>query len=706
MTRILLAALAVASVALAQIPDYKDLKYPPLNPIKIPPVERYTLPNGMTIFLVEDHEIPVLRAQALVRSGDRLEPSAKTGLADITLRVMRTGGTTTRPGDALDQELDRLAASVETSSGEGSSSGSVFVLREDAERGLTILADLLQNPTFPQEKIDLAKLDVRDSISRRNDSADSIHYRELQRLLYGKASPYAAVTEYATLDAITRDDLVSYHKQYFQPENAYLAVWGDFKTADMKALVQRTFGTWAKGGKPMPPIPGVDRSAQAKGLHQIAKDDLNQSTIDTGLLLGKLDDPDYAPLRVMTQILGGGFSSRMFQRIRTKEGLAYAAYAGYSAKFDYPGFWFASVGTKSESTLKALGLMREEITRMRDTEVTAEELQLAKDSILKGEAFDYDSTGKIVGRLLTYEYNGYPADFLQRSRTAVEKVTIADVKRVANQYLKEDQFVTLVLGKPKDFDKPLSSLGSVKDIDISIPPPKGQEVAAATAETASAGKALLDKARAAHGGPALAKIKDYVAKMDMTMVTPQGEFPLKGEATVSTSGKSMMKMTTPMGEILQGFDGQKVWMKTPQGIQEMPPQVAGQARNSSLRETVQLLNNYDKPGYTTQALGVSKLEGKDVEGVLVKNDSLSFQVKVYFDPATGLLVGKNYMGQIPMSGPGEITETLSDIREVEGAKLPFRSVLTNNGKKAAEQKIGEFKVNTGVPDSAFTKPQQ
>jgi predicted Zn-dependent peptidase/outer membrane lipoprotein-sorting protein len=705
MNRFLFTLTMAAAAALAQIPaSYKDLKYPPLNPIKIPPVERYTLANGMTVFLVEDHEIPVVRAQALVRAGDRYDPPGKTSLSDLTLRVMRTGGTTTRTGDALDKELDRLAASVETNSGEASASGSVFVLREDAEKGITILADVLRNPAFPQEKIDLAKTDIRDAISRRNDSADAIHYRELQRLLYGKDSPYAAVPEYATVDAITRDDMVAYHKQYFQPESTYLAVWGDFKTADMKALVERAFGSWPKGGKSKPPVPPVDRAAQATGLFQIAKDDLNQSTIDIGLVLGRLDDPDYAPLRVMTQILGGGFSSRMFQRIRTNEGLAYAAYAGYSAQFDRPGIWFASVGTKSETTIKALGLMREEINRIRSAEVSDEELELAKDYILKGEAFDYDSTGKIVTRLLTYAYYGYPEDFLQRSRAAVQKVTKVDVRRVAAQYLKDEQFATLVLGKPKDFDKPLSSLGKVTDIDITIPAPKGQQVAAATAETVAAGKALLAKARAAHGGAALAKINDYRATLETTVVTPQGELPLKGEATVSLEGRSLMKMSTPMGEIVQGFDGQTLWMQSPQGVQEMPGAMAEQARASALRETLRLLRVFDQPGFAIQALGASKLEGKDVEGVLVKNESLGFEVTVYIDPATGLLAGKTYLGQVPMAGRGQVTEILSDFREIEGVKLPFRTVLTNNGKKAAEQRIGELKINTGVAASAFNKP--
>ena len=222
------AALAASSL-LAQgvrpAASYKDLKYPPLNKVKVPEPVRFELANGMKVFLVEDHELPTVGVSALVRGGSRWVPANKAGLASIAGSVMRTGGSVTRNGDALDEELDRMGASVETGMGRDSGGASVSVLKGDIDKGLAILADILQHPAFPQDKIELAKIAERDGISRRNDDPMGIARREFNRLVYGKDSPYARQTEYDTIASITRDDLVAFHKQFFQPENVILGAW-------------------------------------------------------------------------------------------------------------------------------------------------------------------------------------------------------------------------------------------------------------------------------------------------------------------------------------------------------------------------------------------------------------------------------------------------------------------------------------------------
>ncbi|MBK5295015.1 MAG: insulinase family protein [Acidobacteriia bacterium] len=704
-TFLALTLIAAAGAQITPVKNYKEIKLPVLNPIKVPPVDRYVLPNGLTVYLVEDKELPVVRAQALIRTGDRWDPSGKTGLADLTLRVMRTGGSTSRNGDALDVELDRLAASVETGSGGNNSNASVFVLKADAEKGLTILADLLRNPAYPQEKIDLAKIDMRDTVSRRNDDPMGIHNRESGRILYGKDSPYGAQLEYATIEAISRADLVAFHKQYFQPENMILAVWGDFNAAGMKALVEKSFGSWARGGQPKPAAPQVDTAKSGKpGLFLIDKEDVTQSTLGISMLAGRREDPDYYAMVVMTSVLGGGFGSRLTNTIRTKEGLAYMSFAHYAAEYDHAGSWFAKVGTKSGTTIKALELMQSEIARMKEGEVTDEEMRVAKDSILKGEAFDFDSTGKIVGRLMTYEYYGYPSDYLQRYRAGIDKVTKADVLAAARKHLDTARFQVLVLGKAKDFDKPLTSLGAVTPVDISIPAPKGEPVAAATNETAARGMALLAKARKAHGGDAKS-VKDYSTKMVMTAVTPQGEMAISSEIVLDlTNNRYMMKMATPMGEIIQGFDGTSGWMKSGQGVRDAPPAAATTAKENGFRHTLSLLANFDAPGYSVQALGPTKLGNLDVEAVLIKREADKLEVNLLIDPKTGLLAGKKYMGAV-MGQKGNVVETFSDLREAGGIKLPFAISITNNGNKAAEVKYTEQKLNPGVPNEQYKKPQ-
>jgi predicted Zn-dependent peptidase len=451
--------------------DYAKLKYPRLQDIQVPQVERVTLANGMRLFLLEDHELPLVSVSVRIRTGSVHEPAEKVGLASITGEVMRTGGTTAKTGDQIDEELESVAASVETGIGLNSGSASMSVLKQDLDTGLAVLADVLMNPAFAQDKIELAKMQYRSMISRRNDDVGQIAGREFSKLIYGPASVYARQEEYATIDAISRDDLIAFHKKFYGPNNAMLAVWGDFDAKQMTEKIEKAFEGWQKVDLDLPRTPQVEYEFR-KTVNVIAKDDVNQSNIYLGHIGGLMSDPDYFALIVMNRILGGGFTGRLFKNVRSREGLAYSVFGAYSANFEYPGEFYVGCQTKSESTVYAIRAMLKEVQKMQEAEVTDEELALAKDSFLNSFVFNFDSKGEIVNRLMTYEYFGYPEDFLQKTKESVEKVTKADVLRVARKHLKPDKVQILAVGRPQDFDQPLSELGPVNEIDITIPPPK------------------------------------------------------------------------------------------------------------------------------------------------------------------------------------------------------------------------------------------
>lgn len=699
--------LLLSGPAPAQIPkSYKHLKYPPLNKIEVPEPARFELPNGMVLYLVEDHELPAISVAAMIRTGSRWEPAAKAGLASIAGSVMRTGGSEKFPGDQLDEELDRLGATVETSIGEDSGRAVVSVLKEDIDRGLTILADILQRPAFPQDKIELAKIQARDRIARRNDNPNAIAFREFRRIIYGPDSPYARQPEYDTINSITREDLIAFHREYFQPENVILAAWGDFRTAEMRDKVAKAFGDWPRGGRPKPAVPPVSaEAARRAGLYQIVKEDMPNSWVVMGFLAGRRDDPDYFALEVMNAVLGGGFASRLFNKVRTEQGLAYTVGSSWGAGWDRPGLFTALGSTKTESTTQILESIRREIRTIAEGGVTEDELARAKDSILKGFAFEFDSTGKIVQRLVSYEYYGYPRDYLQQYRANIEKVSSQDVARVARQYLKTDQLAILVLGKAQGFEPPLSALGKVTPVDITIPPPKQEALAAATPQAVARGKELLSKVREAMGGAAgLEAVKDYTVAAEMRVSTPQGEFALKTETTVNFAGLVFSKMSTPMGEIVQGYDGRTAWMKTPQGVREIPASQKGELDGTLFRDTIGLLKRFDSAGWTVQALGPAKLEGKEVEAVAVRDEARNLQVKFYVDPSTYLLAGKSYTAAL-MGAPGDIEEIYSDWRETGGLKWPYKTVLNRSGKQFGESTVSEVKVNPGLAESAYKKPE-
>jgi zinc protease len=704
LTGALALALCGAVPAIAQkrpVSSYKELHYPPLHKIQVPEPVRFEMPNGMTVYLVEDHELPMISVAATIRVGSRWEPVDQAGLASITGSVMRTGGTASRNGDQLDEELDRLGAYVETGIGDDSGNAEVSVLKEDIDKGLTILADVIQHPAFPQDKIDLAKIAQRDRIARRNDNPMGIAFREFSRTIYGKDSAYAHQTEYATIDAIQRADLVAFHKQFFQPENVILGAWGDFQSAEMRGRIEKAFGGWARGGRPKPETPAVDPGARKRaGIYLINKDDVNQTTVVMGKLGGRRDDPDYFALNVMNDILGNGFASRLFSQVRSEQGLAYAVGSQWAAEYDHPGVFSAMGGTKSETTVKIIRAIQHEIDKMAQGEVTDDELQRAKDSILKGAAFDYDSTEKIVQRLMSYEYFGYPRDYLQRYQDGIRKVSKEDVERAAKQQLKSDEFAILVLGKEKDFDQPLSTLGKVTPIDITIPKPKEQALAAATPESIAKGKDLLGRVRKAMGGDALLAVKDYSSQAELTISMGQGQMTLQTDSTVNLSGKAVNKMNTPMGEMLQGYDGQTAWTKTPQGVQEAPASARAEVEAQFFRDPIALVRGFDAAGLVVQALGAS---ADGLEGVAVSDPARKLQVKLFVDPKTNLIAKKIYTGSL-MGAPGELEEVYDDYRDAGGIKLPYHMVINQAGKKRMESKVKSIQVNPGLEDAAYKKP--
>jgi zinc protease len=463
--------------------SYRELHYPPIADIKVPEPVRFELPNGLVVYLIEDHELPKVSLQAIIRAGGREDPTQKVGLAAITGMVMRTGGSTSRSGDQLDDELDRLGASIETSIDTNSGGVSATMLKEDLDRGIAIVADLLQHPAFPADKIDLAKIQLRDSIARRNDEPNGIAFREFFKVLYGKDSPYVRQTEYATIEAITRDDLVAFHQRFFQPENIILGIAGDFKTAELRAKIENAFGGWARGGRANLGVPLVGRRVRTDlgdlagrpvkdlaRIYSVVKTDMQQSWVLMGMLGGQQNDPDYHALQVMNEILGGGLSSRLFSNVRSAQGLAYSVFSGWNAEWDHPGTLFAGGSSKPETTLGIYRSILAEVKRMAEGGATDDEVTRAKDSILKGFAFEFDHTRKIIGRLMTYEYYGYPKDYLQQYHARITQVTKDDVARVARRYLTPDKFAVLFSGNGQ-YEAPLASLGAVTPLDITIPPP-------------------------------------------------------------------------------------------------------------------------------------------------------------------------------------------------------------------------------------------
>ncbi|MGB7274882.1 MAG: pitrilysin family protein, partial [Geitlerinemataceae cyanobacterium] len=371
---------AIAQFAPTDTPKhYTDLEFPPLPDIQLPDYTRFDLDNGMVVYLMPDGELPLVSGTALIRTGSRWESPTQTGLASLTGNVMRSGGTRLHTGDELNQILEQRAASIETSIGTASGSASFNALSEDLEDVFGLFAEVLREPVFAQDKLDVAKTQIAGAIARRNDDPNDIASREFQKLIYGETSPYARVVEYADLDRISRDDLANFHKRYFHPNNIILGIVGDFDRATMTNLVKQKFGNWKNNPKlPFLKLPAVSQKDRG-GIFTIDRPQLTQSSVLIGHLGGQRNSEDYPALGVMNGVLNG-FGGRLFNEVRSRQGLAYSVYAAWSTRYDYPGIFIAGGQTRSDATVPFIQAIIGEIDRIRNQPITPEELRYAQES--------------------------------------------------------------------------------------------------------------------------------------------------------------------------------------------------------------------------------------------------------------------------------------------------------------------------------------
>ena len=463
--------LAFAPGLTAQEP-WAKIPIPPLPAFHPQEPKRIALPNGMVIFLQEDHELPTIDGVARVRGGSRSEPDAKAGLVSLYSEVWRTSGTKTQTGDQLDDYLEIRAAKVETGASEDSTTVSLSCLKQDFNDVFKIFDEILRAPEFRDEKLDLAKRQAFDAISRRDEEISDIAHRKAIKLAYGPKNPYARTPEYATVAAVTRQDLMDWHQNYVHPNNIIIGIVGDFDSAQMEATLRKAFRDWQKG--PPSKAPELHFEPAKPGYYLIKKEDVNQSNVRLVGLGTTRNSPDYYPIEVFNEVFTGGFASRLTQSLRTAQGLAYSVGGGIGTRFDHPGAEQFALGTKSSTSIEAIQGLYAQIDELSTKPITNDELTRAKDSILNAFVFNFDTPDKVLRERMAYEFYGYPPDFLERYRAGIEKVTTADVARIIPKYVHKDRLAVLVVGNPADFDKPLSSLGPVKEIDITIPPPPPQ----------------------------------------------------------------------------------------------------------------------------------------------------------------------------------------------------------------------------------------
>jgi zinc protease len=391
-----LAAVAV-SPASAQAKNYRDIKYPALPQFTIPKPETFTLPNGMTVFLMEDHELPLIEVTTEIRTGSIYEPADKAGLAGLMGTVKRSGGTERMTGDQIDDYLAARAASVETGMDDDSAFASMNCLKGDFDDVFRLFGDVLRSPAFAQDKLDVAKVQATTGIARRNDNVNGITGRETARLVYGPDSPLVRLDE-------IRHDRGSHASRGTASSTSRTTPTSDrdFDGGDVKK-VEDLFGAWPKGAAFAEAEPAYRKQANP-GVFFVEKSDVNQANISLSHLGITTKDtiradkagtvPDYFAVQVLNEVLGGGFASRLFSNVRSKKGLAYNVYGGLGSAFTRQGIFQVGLQTKSSTMSEAVSALREEVQGVLDRPPDDAELKRAKESILNSFVFNYDSKSR------------------------------------------------------------------------------------------------------------------------------------------------------------------------------------------------------------------------------------------------------------------------------------------------------------------------
>jgi predicted Zn-dependent peptidase len=450
-------AVALSAETLPAIPPRPEaLKFPTLNYEPPDPREyRVALKAGPVAYVVPDRELPLVTVSILVRSGAYLDPVGQEGLAAFTGGLLVRGGTTSKTAEALDERLAFLAAQMGASIGDDLGTVSLNLLSKDLPEGLAILREVLTQPRFQADKLELQRQQTLQALQQRNDDSSSIEARELENLSYGNQFWAARQPTSGSVNSLKREDLQAFHRRWFHPSNFIVSVSGDFDRATMVQTLEKLFADWPFQGEVPPPIPTNLKPAGA-GVYLVNKD-VPQGRVSI-LLPGVMrDDPDYPAILLMNDILGGGgFTSRIMNRVRSDEGLAYSAGSAFPGGVWYPSTFRAGFQSKSRTVTYATSIVLEEMKRMAAGPVTDEELQTAKRSFIESFSENFNTKSKVAGIFAREEFTGRFAkapDFWKGFRQRLDRVQREDIQRVAAKHLHPERVSILVVGNKEEILK-------------------------------------------------------------------------------------------------------------------------------------------------------------------------------------------------------------------------------------------------------------
>lgn len=458
MKRLLILALLVLPLVAQQTPP------PPAAPreTNVPqPVEK-TLANGLRVIVVAKPGLPLVAARLMLKTGAGADPKGRDGLAQLTASVL-TKGTKTRSAEEIARGVEALGATMTADAGWDSTSINISVMSANLAKTLEYVSDVARNATFKQQELDRERARILDSLQVTLEQPDAVAALVAARLVYGDA-PYGHNLEGlpSTLQKITRDDLVKFHRAYYRPDNAVLVFAGDVTAEDAFALAGKLFGGWSRAR-----VPRASESAPAaRATPRVVVIDMPEAGNSAVVIAGRgirRTDPEYSKAIVSNMVLGGGYSSRLNQEVRIKRGLSYGADSAFEARAD-AGPFTATAQTKHESAAELVQLMRSELDRMATTDVPPAELVPRKAAVIGNFAFSLETTSGIVNRMAVLALYGQPLSDINEYVPRMQAVTEEDVRRFAASHLQSNNFNVVVAGNAKAFLEPLRK--QFEDVEV------------------------------------------------------------------------------------------------------------------------------------------------------------------------------------------------------------------------------------------------
>jgi len=499
--------------------------------------------------------------------------------------------------------------------------------------------------------------------------------------------------------AVTRQDMVDFHADWFAPDRMYLVVIGDFDSHEMVGKLEAVFAGWPKATKPLPADPEIPDFPRTVNI--VDKDDLTQSTIFMAHKGIRADNPNYAGVMVGNRILGGGFATRLFNEVRSRQGLAYSVGSSPGTGFRYPGLFVAFTMTKSETSEKAASAVLAEIQKMITEEVTDDELERAKDGILNSEVFSYDTKREILDRMVMFERYGYPEDFLQQYQEQVKNITKTQVLAATQAVWRPDQMTILAVGNYNEWDGDFTTFGAINMVDITIPEP-ALEIPEATEATLEQGQTLMAAAVGAAGGQdRFDGLKTYIETtvLDATIQGMPMTFTI--EKTVVYPDKVHTTQKTPFGNMKSVVTADGGWSESPMGNKDLEGEELKKAQEELKTDMVAIMRNAGS--LTCQALAPQEIGGKSCNPVHVSGMGDSYQI-IFLNAADNRVVMVQQPSQSPMTGaPVTMKVYIDEYMEVDGFTMPKKLRIEYDDEEFGIGTVESFQANPEVDMSLFSK---